>query len=618
MTPEYASPEQIRGEAITTASDVYSLGVVLYELLTGHRPYRLKSRLPHEIERSICEQDPEKPSTAIRRLEEAGTDDRTEFTPTTLVRVSETCGDPPRKLRRRLAGDLDAIILTALRKEPQRRYASVENFSEDIRRHLEGLPVSARKDTLGYRGMKFIRRNKAAVIAAMAVTVILFGAFFYVSVKRHEEARARQLAEKEARKAERASAFLQDMLAWVDPNNTPKQETTVPELLDEATRMINAGALDEQPDAEASVRTTIGVTYLELGRYAAAERHLTAALAIRHRELGNDAPDVGESLNNLGVLSRAKGDYDEAEQLYRESLAIRRAALGDEHPAVAETMNNLGVVLKRMGRLEEAESNYRRALDIRRSVFGGPHKKVADTLTNLAAVLKHKGEYAEAERFYHEALGMFRELLGEEHPRVAVVLNNLALLMRETGRYDESESLFREALAIRRKVFGEEHPAVAIGLHNLSLVLASQGENVEAERLSRKAVSLGRKLLGSDHPHLASFLNNLATLLMTRGEYDEAEEHCREALMIQRRKLPEGHVYTADSTLLLGRILIEKNNPADAEPLLREAIAVYEKKWADGHRKIADARTHLDRCLTMLKRPETPKRVSSPGGPGDQ
>ena len=606
MTPEYASPEQIRGEPITTASDVYSLGVVLFELLTGHRPYRMKSRIPHEIERTICEDDPEKPSTAIGRIEEVfGADGTTRIT-LTPEGVSRTRDGQPHKLRRRLAGDLDEIILKALRKEPQQRYPTVEQLSQDLERHLEGRPVTARKGTFRYRAAKLLRRNKIAAIAIAAVSVSLIGGIVATTWQTRQ-------TETEAGKVEGVNTFLTGMLGSLDPSAAAGPNGAIRMMLDEAAQSIEGGALDGQPQVEAAVRQTVGLTYLQLGLYVAAEGQLTEALAIRLNELGDDHPDVAESLNNLGLLSKSTGDYEEAERLYREALRLRTERLGEETPESAETMNNLGVLLKTRGELEEAEGLLTEALRIRQAILrrrpaaDAPMTKknrtdVATSLMNLAAVSKSKGELGQAEPLYREALESFRAVLGPEHYRVAVCLNNLALLLTETGRYDEAEPLFREALGIRRQVFGHDHPAVATGLKNLALVLTRKGQYAEAEPLYREALDLGRAL-GGNELRLANTLTSLADLLATLGRYDEAEPLCREALAIRRRKSPD-HPRVASALLVLGRIHLGRDDPAAAEPLLRECVAACRERMPPGHWRIAAAQSELGSCLTALRRYE--------------
>ena len=601
LTPEYASPEHIRGETITTASDVYSLGVILYGLLTGHRPYRFKSRVPHEIEQTICEQDPEKPSTVILRNERVLLPDESSHVMLTPETVSRVRAVAPEGLRRQLTGDLDAIVTMSLRKEPQRRYSSVEQFSEDIHCHLEGRPVTARKDSTGYRLTKFVRRNRVAVIAAVLLSLSLVTGFILTLWQSRIAIQAQLIAQDEAIKTAQVNDFLQGMLASVDPLAAQGGDTTVRQILDEATSKLDSGALENQPEAEADVRMTMGMIYFELGAYQQAEQHLDAALQIRQEILGAEHPDVAECLNGQGLLARARGDYGEAERLYREALRLRRAALGDTHLSVAATMNNLGVLRKIKGELSQAETLLREALAIRRTALGPQHEDVATTMSNLAAVLKHKREYQEAESLYRDALEVFRAVLDPNHLRVAGCMNNLALLLRDRQDYDEAELLLRQALTIRQQAFQEEHPAVATGLHNLALILRLRGDNQEAQSLYREALTLRRKLLGPNHPRVANTANNLAELLASTGDFTQAEPLAREALLIRRAKLPPDHPRMAGSLLVLGNILVGLDDPGDAEPLLRESLAVFVKKLPPGHQRIVHAQMALGSCAVALE-----------------
>jgi serine/threonine-protein kinase len=357
----YASPEQIRGDPLTTATDVYSLGVVLYEMLTGARPHRARERIPHDLERAVCEDDPEKPSTTAAHVMASSRDGR----------------------RARLAGDLDAIVLTALRKEPEARYASAEQLSEDLRRFLEGLPVQARRSTLRYRAAKLLKRHRAAVLAAMIVR----------------------------------------------------------QALDVRHRLLG-----ENSRESADTLNDLGVLLKTKGDLEAAEALLRRATSIRRGVVAGDAPDTANdpalprkgrvdlatSLTNLAAVVKNRGAYDEAERLYAQALEIFRTALGERHYRVAVCLNDRALLLMEVGRYHEAELLFREALDIRRAVFGAQHLAVATGLKNLALLLATTGRYQEAEPLYREALALGRRLPGNEQ-LLANTLNNLADLPRHSG-----------------------------------------------------------------------------------------------------------------------------------------------------------------------------------------
>jgi tRNA A-37 threonylcarbamoyl transferase component Bud32/tetratricopeptide (TPR) repeat protein len=363
MTPDYASPEQVRGELITTASDVYTLGVLLYELLTGHRPYRVTGRAMQEIAQAVCEQEPEKPSVSVVRG------------PWSLAKESgqapSTKDQGPRtrdKLRKQLSGDLDNIVLMALRKEPQRRYASVDQFSEDIRRHLEGLPVIARKDTLGYRAGKFVTRHKVGVVAAALVFLVLVRAVVVIAWQAKIAAEQRDRARVEAAKAERISTFLQQMLSSADPNwyvtgKAKGPKVAVEDVLNEAAQRIETELVD-QPEVKADLHHTIGNTYRALEVYDAAERHFRAALELRRRLFGEHHPRVAESLYFLGAVFHLKGDYATAEQLFRQALAILRMEPNRENANLPFLVADLAGLLIGKGDPTAAEPLFREALDL--------------------------------------------------------------------------------------------------------------------------------------------------------------------------------------------------------------------------------------------------------------
>ncbi|HZS04344.1 MAG TPA: serine/threonine-protein kinase [Blastocatellia bacterium] len=551
MTPAYASPEQVRGQAITTASDVYSLGVVLYELLTGHRPYRITSSAPSEIARVVCEAEPERPSTAISRVETlpGSAGEPTAITPES---VSLTREGEPERLRRRLKGDLDNIVLMAMRKEPQRRYASVEQFAEDIRRHLEGLPVIARKDTFGYRAGKFVRRNRAGVAAAAVIAALIIGFIVTTLMQTRRVARERD-------RAERVLAFLVDTFKVSDPTEAKGNTITAREILDQGAEKIRQ-ELKDQPEAQATLMNTMGNAYRSLGLYDRATPLLEEALKTRRQLFGNEHADVASTLHDLGMLRFDKGDYAGAEALHREALAIRRRRLGEEHLAVAESLNALGGDLRARSDLAAAEPLYREALSMRRKLVGQDDATVAQYINDLALLLTEKGDFAAAEPLQREALGLQRRLLGDAHSEVATSLNNLALLLQRKGDDAAAVPYYRESLEIRRRLYGEEHPNVAFAMANLASAIYLTGDPAGAEPLFRRALELRCKLL------------------------------------------PPGHLYIGHSLMGLGKVLTDKGDPQGAEPLLREGVEIFRQKLPPGEWRTADAESSLAGCLTALGR----------------
>jgi eukaryotic-like serine/threonine-protein kinase len=635
MTPDYASPEQVRGQPITTASDLYSLGVLLYELLTGHRPYRISGYTPQAIEQAICEQEPERPSTAINRIETVSSSGGAVETTLTPELVSKTREGQPDKLRRKLAGDLDNIVLKAMRKEAQRRYASVEQFSEDIRRHLEGRPVIARKDTFGYSAGKFIQRHKLGVAGVTAFVILTIVAVIAIVIQSARATRERD-------KAQQVSGFLVDIFKVSDPSESRGNSVTAREILDKGAERVER-ELNAQPEVQATLLDTIGNVYHSLGLYDKAIPLLEKSLQIRRETLGTENLDTAQTLYDLGSTLKDKQKTAEAEPPLRESLAIRRKLLGNENAAVANCLDLIAETLWLKGDLATAEPLYREGLALRRKIFGNVHHDVAQSLSKLASLLWTKGEYdaaeplnqeaiaidrkltggddtdlalhlsnyavlkdnkgdsAAAESLQREALAIRRKLLGNEHPDVAVSLNNLAGTLRKRGNYAEAEPLYREALRIGRNQYGEENQNVAMFEQNLARALYDQEDFARAEPLFREALAKQQRILGENHPRTCQARSLLATLLYDKGEVKIAEEMFRQLLEPQRKAYPNGHQEIAETEVGLGRLLSEHEHAREAEPLLREAVAMMQKIFPDNNFKLADARGALGECLTQLK-----------------
>jgi serine/threonine-protein kinase len=523
LTPEYASPEQVLGAAVTTTSDVYSLGVILYELLAGGRPYRLATRTPEDIQRAVAETLPLAPSEALRGFE-----------PAQAQRAAAERGTSAAQLVRRLRGDLDTIVLAALRKEPARRYPSVAELAADIRRHLQRLPVSARPDTFTYRAGKFVRRHAlATALAASSLLLLLLGSAglaWQANLAAHQRDRAVLAREQ----AEAINKFLQDMLASVDPARSGRA-VTVREVLDQAAGRLDV-ELTDQPLVRASLRRTIGITYLALGLYDEAERQLREALRLSREHLDPQDREVAVCMVELATLLHARHDFDSAGELLEGALAIFSRAGGEGSADVATAQSSLGAVRRAQGRTQEAEELQRRALELRRRAGGG-NVEVAESLNNLARILIDQQRAEEAQPLLEESLRIRRERLGSGHPLVAQSMDNLALLLLQRGDPLRAEPLFREALALEERLLGPDHPDVAITRRNLALLLARQGGRTEAVELLRQCVLAREKLMPPTDLRLVTTRLDLAELLVLGGHVAEGLELV-ESVLDATRGLP--------------------------------------------------------------------------------
>ncbi len=540
MTPDYASPEQVMGQAITTATDTYSLGVLLYELLTGKRPFQLAMTSAVEMQRLVCDTEPPRPS-----LRAAGIDP-----------------------------DLDNIVLMAMRKEASRRYGSVEQFSDDIRRYLEGFPVLAREDSWRYRAGKFVRRHRLAVGAAVALAVIIVGFAAGMALLARRVSAERDIALTERRKAEQVSQFLIDSFRVADRSGQKGRTVTAQEVLDRGSERIFR-QLTDQPSVRAKMMNTMGEVYESLGLYDRAQALLTNALAVR-RKTGAGA-DVAESLSSLGELVETRGDYAAAEAYYRNALATQRRIAGDDSAAVAEMRARLGTVLGLRAQVADAERLLQASLAARKKLFGPKSAPVADSLARLGRFRGSQEKFAEAEPYFREALAIRRTAPGADDPDTAASINDLASLLNTLGKGSEAEALDEEALALHRRLYGDSHILVGEDLATLAVLRFNAGDYPGAITLNRQAIEIFRKALGPESPQLADAMTELSNALLRMGVLPEAEAQIRAALAMYSKMLGEHHPSTANAVHNLINVLHDKGDFAQAEKLSRELVAWQRK-----------------------------------------
>jgi serine/threonine-protein kinase len=570
FTPWYASPEQVRGEPLTTATDIYSLGVVLYELLTGHGPYRLATLNHLEVMRAIVEQEPERPSLAVDRtvhLPGPGDGRRAALTP---VSVSRTREGTPERLQSRLRGDLDAILLTALRKEPERRYPSVAAFAQDIRAYLEGRPVGARRESGLYRAGKFVRRNRWSVAGALAIIGLTVGATANVVVQSRRVARERD-------RAARVERFLLDLFKVSDPGEARGNTVTAREVLDRGAERIRQD-LGAQPEAKADLMHTMANVYNRLGLNARAAELAREALAFRRQLGGREPKALAETLNLLGSILMDKGDLAEAETAYRESLELRRRQYGETSLEVAQSLNNLGGVLDGLGRYDESDRLQEESLELKRKLLGPEDASLASSLYNAGVGRYRRGDLAGAEARLREALAIQRKALGGDHPETAFLLQSLGVVYDDTGRHREAERTYREALALQRKVLGQEHPDIVTTLTNLANTLNHSGRPVEAEAVLREALPMSRKLYGEEAADTAHVLVALAEVGLQLGHYEAAQRDAADALAIREKALGLEHPDTAEARILYGRLLVARGRFPAAETALHRGLEVLQRE----------------------------------------
>jgi eukaryotic-like serine/threonine-protein kinase len=611
LTPSYASPEQIMDQNITTSSDIYQLGLVLYELLSGVRPYKLDGMSPAAVEKIVCETEPPVP---WKSLNSAGGDVK-------QAMICEKRSSHIRQLMNKLRGDVESIVMKALEKEPERRYGSAAQFSDDIRRYLAGKPVNAHPNTRIYRVKKLLRR-KPFESASAALLVLLLTAYI-ITITWHSQrtGAALDMAEREAAKSEQTLGFLMGMFEAGSPLESPGDLVTARELLERG--LNDAGRMTGNPELQANLFHVIGKVYTGLGRYDEAVETLQRAVSVQRNHSGNADVETARYLSDLAVAHTRSGNYEKANELFGEALEILISQQGSDHPEVANTMASMGSwipvtgiekaaelryealrireknygnehlltadALVEVGKIERSLANplksielFSRALQIRSRILGPKHPETAICMIFLADINRlYHLDRDRAEQLYRQALEIQTDYYGEMHPSRLHAITGLASLLIENGNQMEAGDFFRENLDLRETIFGVNHPSYAEGLGQMAAAFQKMGEYQKSKEYYERALVLWEELVGSNHPAVSGLLTGYGKTLTDLQQFHEADSLFSRALEIQRSYFGEN-----SGALVLGaigRMHLKQGNHETAEKYYQQAIDLFESGGSGGH-----------------------------------
>ena len=573
MTPSYASPEQLRGGIITTSSDVWSLGVILYRLLAGDGPHDLNGLTAAEIEQRVTTVPPSPPSQRA-----------------------------PRDRVRALRGDLDTIVLKALEVEASRRYRTAADFAEDLRRWMEREPIVARRPTAAYRTWSFVRRHPLGVTGSV-VAALALASLTAISIGQARRAgRAAALAEARQRTAELATSELVELLNLADPNVTGGVVITARTMLDRGAARVLSGETRD-PDVRASLAIALASVYRNLAAYDSAGPLLDTALAVRARTDGRDSGPYAQALHERSALLYALGQYDSSAALERRVLAIQAVASPGDNALTEAAHEALGTALDEMGDLAGAEVHLRAALAMARRVHGDSTIEVANDLLSLAAVLRAEAKYDEAIPLLEESVAVGSVVRGRRNLDVANALNHLGRTLSLAGRHEAALPYVREAIDIQASVHGAPHPETAASLGNLAGILANLERLDESQTVRVQSHEMLVSFFGRRHPYIGASLTSLGELALRRRDAVGALRLFREARVVQQATLPADNPNQGTSLTGIGRSLMALDRAAEAEGPLRGAYRLRAAGLTPGHFQVAASGMELGACLLALRRP---------------
>jgi serine/threonine-protein kinase len=643
-TPAYAAPEQLTGGAITTGTDVYALGVLLYELLAGRRPFEAV-RTPDEYQALILSGDPVRPSTAITQMPIADDDEKTTKNPTTLAATRSV---PARQLRALLRGDLDTICLTAVMREPERRYDSVSALADDVSLHLQGLPIQARPANLLYRARKFYNRHQIGVFTSACAVIAFIGLAGYYTTAITKE---RDLALTEKARTEEVVRFVTGLFRAADPAQAKGEDVTAREILAAGVQQLEI-EMQGRPEIQATMQRVLGEVYYELGASDTADDLLNKALAtqlttdgtepldiartylalgmheqtignfdkaadafqqaagIRSRQLPRDHYDAMEVISAEAFLQETLGNYPEARLLHEEALAMaQRLAGGSADSTVAFQMAKLASVLRLQDNPQEAEPLLREALAIQDQIYDGPHPTSDETRRQLGELLTDLRQFDEAETLFKTLIESRTRTLGPDHYETGSAWNSYGHLLRELGDDQGAIDAYNKQLTITRNAYGDTHPSLAAGYNNVAVMSRALEDLSGSEQSYLLSIAMQDAVgLEADHPNRAYPMAGLGRVLLLQRRFEEALEQFERSFNLRKAHFEDDHVLQLEVLSDLGAVFTELGRYNEAEPSLLKAYSGFEDNWG-----LDDPRTQLTaaRLVRLYQLTDQPEQVQT-------
>ena len=574
LTLTSASPEQINGQKITTRTDVYGLGALLYHLLTGEPLFNIESEIRIELEKAICDKTPRRPSSVIAN------------------KVSQL-------KTKQLVGDIDNITLKALQKNPQRRYSSALQFSEDIENYLNDYPVRARPDSLLYRLKKMVRRNRSMVMVASFAVVAFIGSITFYTI---QLAKQIDVATIERQKAEEVADFVLGLFEVSDPSNSKGEKISAKNLLDTGESRVDS-ELASQPVVQQKMWYVLGEIYYKLGDVERAEILLNKALNQQQKVLGKNNLEVAKTKLTLASLYQYSGSFQSAEPLFQEVLTIRKTLLGNEHIDVVESLDSLGFFEQTRGDYEKALAYYQKAIKLSERLAKKDNEQLAKTMKNLGTLYQILDRIDEAEVFYSDALAMQLRLYnGGPHPQIDTTKRELAGLYRSTGRFEEAQSIYLEIIESREKMLGSDHVELAHAWNSYATLLSRMGKDEESNQANDIFIKIMKRAFDEPHPSLGAAYNNRGNYLRRKGDLEAAMESYHLAIdMLDAVGIAENHTNRSFPFSGMAKVYLEKKEFAKAHDLFADILEIRKESFSATHKSVFDTKSNLAAALIGLK-----------------